>query len=142
MEIQRKISRIFMNLHLGNIDSRNLSFSDLLEWRFKTGIDVLFSPYLSPQCKLAYEAGLASKKHQVCRPPQRHLTVFRQSHGAHTTFWRPVKVSPRPRRAQSRRRRHWPASSESLRRELLFLSGAANHARAGIIRLPSAVPNN
>ena len=60
----------------------------------------------------SYEAGLANENDQLCRPPERHPTVFRRLHGAHTTFWRRLTESLRPQCAQLRRRQHWPASSD------------------------------
>ena len=93
----------------GGFRVRNISRLELKKFRDFSGFSVAGSEFdnLHPPAFTAYEAGLANKHHHVCQPLQRHPTNFRQFNGEHTTFWRRLNVSPRPRRAQLRRRQHW-----------------------------------
>ena len=95
--------------------------------RVGSGFDVVYFGF-----RVAASRGRATQGTPPSVPAAQRNRPFPQSPAAHTLYIaHTLEVSPRPRRAQQlRRRRHWPASSDRLRRELFILSGATNHARA------------
>jgi len=88
---QDRVQRKFAPGWLADSDSgsRNLSESELRPNPSESGIH--FSRVKMPICQYGiqtvnYEAGLAHKTHQVCRPPQPQPTVSTEPRSAHTTY--------------------------------------------------------